>query len=127
MTTVYPFKVTPDDLQALDGKTRDGIQPLIDALNTTLQQVVQALQQQPTTATTTSTFVVEDTGTVYVDIAPKLQTQPYSVVVDQLVRSDGEAQTATWSWTWTNLANGVRLLFIGLEPATKYSLTVTVK
>jgi hypothetical protein len=41
---ISPFKVTADDLEGLDKKTRDGIQPLLDALNASFNQVVAAQQ-----------------------------------------------------------------------------------
>lgn len=47
MINVTPFRVTSEDLAGLDRKTQEGIQPLLDALNVTLRQVVQALQVQP--------------------------------------------------------------------------------
>lgn len=43
MNDVSPFKLTPDDLDGIDRKTRDGLGPLLDALNVTMQQLVQAV------------------------------------------------------------------------------------
>lgn len=44
MTVVSPYRVTPDDLEELDGKTRNGLNPLLDALNITVQQLVNVSQ-----------------------------------------------------------------------------------
>lgn len=44
MPVVSPYRVTPDDLGDLDRKTRDGLSPLLDALNVTVQQLVQVSQ-----------------------------------------------------------------------------------
>lgn len=41
---ITPFKLTADDLAGLDNKTREGIQPILDALNTFANQVVAAQQ-----------------------------------------------------------------------------------
>lgn len=38
--TVASYRVTPDDLPDLDRATQDGLQPLLDALNVTLPQLV---------------------------------------------------------------------------------------
>lgn len=46
-TQVTPFRVTVEDLDGLDGKTREGLMPLIDALNVFGQQVVQAVAFSP--------------------------------------------------------------------------------
>lgn len=45
--TISPFKLTPDDMAELDRKTAAGLQPLLDALNVTMQQLVQAVNALP--------------------------------------------------------------------------------
>lgn len=44
---ITPFRVTADDLPDLDAKVRAGIENLLDALNITLPQLVQAAQLAP--------------------------------------------------------------------------------
>lgn len=39
---VAPFRLTPEDLEGLDRKVQAGLQPLLEALNVTLGQAVQA-------------------------------------------------------------------------------------
>lgn len=41
---ISPYRVTPEDLADLDKAIRAGLQPLLDALNITLPQLVQAAQ-----------------------------------------------------------------------------------
>lgn len=41
---VSPYRLTPEDLAGLDSKTRSNLSPLLDALNTTLPQLVAASQ-----------------------------------------------------------------------------------
>lgn len=61
MIQVAPFRVTPEDLADLDAKTRDGIQPLLDALNVTLQQLTQAADQAPQDQLVPATLVTDAT------------------------------------------------------------------
>ncbi len=45
--SVAPYRVTPEDLSELDAKTLEGISPLVDALNITVPQLVQAADAAP--------------------------------------------------------------------------------
>ena len=40
---ISPLKITPEDLEELDSKTRNGLGPLLDGLNVFAQQAVQAI------------------------------------------------------------------------------------
>ncbi len=44
MSFVSPYRITPEELEGLDKKTLEGLAPLLDALNTTIQQLVSAAQ-----------------------------------------------------------------------------------
>lgn len=48
MPSVSPFRLTGEDLPDLDKKTRDGLQPLFDALNVTMGQLVPSYNATPT-------------------------------------------------------------------------------
>lgn len=47
MTPVGPLRVTPEDLPDLDKKTRNGLAPLLEAINVFAQQVVAATGATP--------------------------------------------------------------------------------
>lgn len=48
MTSITPFRITPEDLADLKAETREGLMPLLDALNVTLQELVAAAAATPT-------------------------------------------------------------------------------
>ncbi len=56
---VSPFRITDEDLSELDSKTRSGLQPLLDALNITLQQLVAAAAQAPSVSVMPVTLVTD--------------------------------------------------------------------
>lgn len=128
MSAISPYRVTPDDLPDLDGKTRDALAPLLDSLNITLAQLVQALAAQPSETPLSSTFTSGASGTAYVDLRPTFPRTPRSLVVDQLRLSDDTPVLTVWSFTWTVTQSGiVRALFVGLAAEAKYNLAVTIK
>lgn len=46
MSQIAPLRITPEDLEGLDNKTREGLQPLLDALNIFAQETVAAAAAQ---------------------------------------------------------------------------------
>lgn len=61
---IAPLRITPEDLADLDKKTREGLQPLLDALNVFTKQTVAAMvtvpQMQLVDLTVTTGAVVAD-------------------------------------------------------------------
>ena len=127
MSVISPFRLTPDDLPGLDKKTREGLQPLLDALHITIQQLVQEAAAAPTTKELSSTFQSSATGTAFVDFNPAPLTRVRSLVVDQIRRSDSAPMTTAYAMTWEPQASGVmRALFVGLDANANYYLAVTL-
>lgn len=124
---IDPFRITEEDLSSLDAKTVEGLAPLLDALNTTLQQLVATANAVPQVATYDVEFTSGPAGTAYVDFSPKFSQRARSVVVDQIRRTDEAPMTAVYSQSWTFIAAGVRMLFAGLDNDTQYQLAVTIR
>lgn len=59
MSVVSPYRVTDEDLPDLDAKTREGIAPLLDSLNTVVPQLVDATHALPTEQLIEMTLVTE--------------------------------------------------------------------
>ena len=125
--TVPPYRVTSEDLSELDKKTRTGLQPLLDALNVTVQQLVQAANTQPGERIAGATFTSDSTGEASVDINPLPVTEPTEVRVAQLYRVDLTPISSVWAFSWTRVASGnVRVLFVGLDVDAQYTLRVKI-
>lgn len=124
---VSPYRVTPEDLVDLDSKTRNALVPLLEALNVTLPQLVQAVALAGNTQTMSGTFAAEAGGSAYVDVTPKQVVRPYSVVLDFIRRTDSQPMATAHAFSWLPTPAGVRLLFIGLDPGRGYSFGVTFK
>lgn len=128
---VTPFKFTADDLGALDKKTRTGLQPLLEALNVTMQELVAALASLGNGVTNSGTFTSGAAGTAYVDItpSPRLAGRPSFVTLGWFARSDETAMTTPYSFSTSIAGDGgtVRLLFAGLDASAKYVFTVRVE
>lgn len=124
---ISPYRLTVEDLPDLDSKTRNALQPLLDALNTTLPQLVDAVSAQPPTKTVTSRFESTAAGSAYVDYVTAPVARATSVSVDHIQRVDGVDMAAPYSMTWQLTAAGVRLLFVDLDVSSQFELTVTIK
>ena len=124
---ISPYRIVAEDLEGLDKKTREGLAPLLDALNQTIQQLVASSQSSPASQTVSTLFNTDGTGNAYVDVTPKLATKAYSAEVNQMRRQDSTPITSVWSWSWDWASENVRLLFIGLDMSAQYSLTVTLR
>lgn len=125
--SVTPYRVTPEDLIALDSKTREALTPLLDALNITIPQLVGAQDVTPRFKELESTFT-SGAGVADVDFNPAPLRKVRSLVVDQLRRSDGARITTAWAYDWLPLPSGVvRAHFVGLATNTAYFLAVTIK
>jgi hypothetical protein len=59
---VAPFRTTDEDLAELDSKTREGLQPLLGALNITLQETVAAFANMPSISVMPVTLVTDTTA-----------------------------------------------------------------
>lgn len=132
MTQVAPFRITTDDLPDLKAEVRDGLAPLLDGLNITLQQLVQASQGVPTEQFVSVTLVTDATladsfpltfkhslerpqGVLMANIAPKdvnhVLTVPFVMQGFQL--TDGGLVSVPW--------------ITGLLPLNSYNLTFLVR
>lgn len=127
MSQVAPFRLTPEDLPDLDKKTREGLVPLLEALNSTLQQLVATANGTAQSKTITSTFTSGPLGTAYVDIAPSPIAKPFSAELNQIYRTDLEPMTTPFSLSWQMTATVARLLFAGLANNTEHRVTVTLR
>jgi len=124
---VSPYRVTLEDLEGLDKKTAEALAPLIDALNQTIQQLVDAAQTAPSSQTVSTFFNTDSSGNAYVDVTPKLVTKAWDVSVNQIRRKDSQAMTSVYSMSWDWASENVRMLFVGLDVDSAYSLTVTLR
>lgn len=128
MNQISPFRLTPDDLEGLDKKTRDGLGPLLDALNVFCQQVTQFSAGVTAPISTTGTFSTDAGGSAYVVIKSQTTTQPVSVVVDQVRLVDSTDDLgAVYSFSWQLIGANIRGLFQGLAASTKYAFTVSYR
>lgn len=127
MPAVSPYRVVVEDLPDLDKKTRLGLQPLLDALNIVLGQVVSGFASIRPEWHTEGLLTTDENGAAYVDVTPVLPSKPSSVEVNYLRRTDSSDIAAPYGMTWGLIASGPRLLFVGLDVFTQYNFRVTVK
>jgi len=127
MSVVSPYRVTPMDLRGLDKATRDGLQPLVDALNIVIQQLVKKANAAGDVITPVTLFTTTDLGAAYVDILNPLTAVPLCVQVASLNRTDGVPIDNLYGFWWTMTATGIRLLFVGLSAFTRYMFSVRVQ
>lgn len=124
---IDPFRVTPEDLPDLPKNVREGLVPLLEALNKVLGQVVTGLATLRTEWPTEGFFTSDINGAAIVDVTPVLAVKPSSAALDWLRLADGSQIASPYSFSWTQLQTGPRLLFVGLSQFTKYSFRVTIK
>lgn len=124
MRGVSPYRLTVEDLPELDNKTREGLQPLLNALNVTLGQVVQALQVQPSGRLFDLDVTADDVGGVEVALT---MPRPTSVTVEQLRRFDGQSISTAYGMSWIAIAEGIRVTLVGLMPDVRYIIRLGLK
>jgi hypothetical protein len=124
---VSPFRLTQDDLSGLDRKTRDGLQPLLDALNITLAQLVQAANLTAPVGATAGTVVSDASGAASLIVKPTVPQKPSSVSLAQLRLADGGDIADVFSMSWLAIGANVRIVFQGLQPATKYAFVLSIQ
>lgn len=124
--SVYPFRLTAEDLAELDTKTRNGLQPLLDALNETLGQLVNVTNSARTSVFNSGTFETDSAGSAYVYIT-RPATKPTVVLDAFLGLVDGGDVSSVYGFSWQLIGNNVRALYVNLTPETKYSFTVEMK
>lgn len=123
------YRITKEDLKDLDKKTYDGLEPLIEALNNTLGQIVALLNSAPTTDIRQVTFT---TKTGLIDSFPLVfnttVTKPRAVLIGQVIAPSGTDVSVGISPIWNQLANGniSVSLISGLVPETRYQITFIV-
>ncbi len=128
MNSVAPFRVTPEDLPDLDKKTRNGLQPLLDSLNVTLNQLVPAINStaaEPKNAA--GSCITDENGSVYIMARPTTSYPPKAVYLDQLALPNGGDISTVFGFTWQLTQNYVRVLLVGLLPSTTYRYTLSMK
>lgn len=125
--SILPFRVLPEHLSGLDGKTREGLAPLLEALNVTLQQLVAAAANTtPGITAITSSFSTDENGSAYVDMK-FAAGRPAAVSLDALRRRDLEPIATVFSWTWQMAGELVRVLFVGLDTVTTFDFTLSMR
>lgn len=126
VSTISPFRFTPDDFDTLDKKTRDGLLPLLDALNTFAQQVVAFSQGVAPVGQTFGTFSTDGAGEAELTVKPLTVNRPTAVYLDALQPRDGSI-SAPYSFAWQFVGAGVSASFTGLDPNTKYTFALSMK
>jgi hypothetical protein len=132
MPVVSPYRVTPEDLATLKPDVLEGLAPLLDALNVTLPQLVQASQAIGTVYVPASLTV----GLVVADSFPfifknPLDFQPREVRLANITPKDGDhvltAPFVMQGWGLTD-QNLVSVPWItGLLASNSYSLSFAVE
>lgn len=92
MTQPYlsPFRVTPEDLPGLDSKTRNGLAPLLDALNGSVQQLFLAAQAVPVEEVVSVTLQIDTSVAAMFPLTFRnpLQTRPRVVELANITPKD---------------------------------------
>lgn len=128
---ITTYRLTADDLDGLDKKTVSGLEPLIDALNLTLGQLVPVVNNEPAVDQRVITF---QTGGTIPESFPLLLrssiTNPASVIVGNIVAAD-----RNHDYTVPSVVNGFYLTssgsiavryISGLNANSKYTLTLVI-
>lgn len=129
---IAPFRVTPDDLPDLEKATRNGLEPLLYALNDTLSQLVPVINATPLEEVRD---VMVRTGLVVAESFPlKLATsvsQPKVVVLGNCLPKDPNHSLATPFVMQGFRVSGTGVVSIqsitGMLPGNTYSLTFLVR
>lgn len=126
--SLSPFRITPEDLPDLDSKTRNGLAPLLDALNVSVQQLFAAAQAVPAEQSFKTSFTSDAGGLATVSFSPQLPQAVSKAQLDWFQRSDRAPITTVYSFSMNRTDSGLsQLLFAGLSASTKYDLSVTFK
>ncbi len=132
MNYVSPYRVTAEDLEGLDKKTLEGITPLLDALNTTIQQLVSAVQGPTGQAFVDVSLLVE---TSVADSFPLtfrhgLPNTPRGVFLANITPGDGDHVLTTpfviQGWGLTDAGLVTIQAITGLLASNSYKLTFLV-
>lgn len=129
---VPPFRVTPEDLADLEKSTRNGLEPLLQALNDTIGQLVPTVNATPLEEICDVTL---KTGLVVADSFPlKFATsvsQPKVVVLGNCLPKDpGHSLTTPFALQgFRVIGTGVVSIqsITGMLPSNTYSLTFLVR
>lgn len=132
MSLVPDYKITAEDLDGLDKKTKDGLDPLVSALNYTIPLLVSTVNSTPIIDWVSFTFT---TGTIAAASFPLAFS---SIVKNVKGVSFGNFQpvgagadyTNPWAMQgWkVNAQGNIAINFItNLQPNTKYSVTFKVE
>lgn len=127
MSTISAYRVTPEDLPDLDRKTRWGLRPLLDKLNTVLQPLVSAANTPSDVVTTLTSFTTTALGAAYVELSNPITSRPRCVLVAELQRLDALPIDSVYGFWWTRTPTGIRGLFVGLNATTTYLYTLRVQ
>lgn len=128
--SIPPYRVTPEDLPELDKKTREGLRPLLDALNITVQQLV-AADSAKFFDLQTSTLVV---GAAVADSFPyrfkhALGRRPIFIGMTLRPRDEDHVLTDPWvmqGWSLTEEGLVSVPWITGLLPSNSYDLTFLI-
>lgn len=128
---VTTYRLTQDDLDDLDKKTKDGLEPLISALNLTLGQLVPVVNNEPDTEQRTITFQTQGTITDTFPLLIKTGiTNPSSVIIGNFTAAD-----RSHDYTVPSVVNGfyltssgsIAIRYIsGLSANSSYTVTLNI-
>jgi hypothetical protein len=130
--SVSPYNCTQEDLEGLDGKTLEGLQPLLDSLNITIPQLVSAAQLAPQEQWVDVTLV---TDTAVADSFPLVfkhaLTRPQGVFLANITPKDPDhIKTAPFVMQGFSLTDGglVSVPWItGILASNSYALRFLVR
>lgn len=129
---IVPVRITPEDLSELDAKTRNGLQPLLDALNVFAQQTVAAAAAQSGEQVVPVTLVTQaDVDDSFPLVFRHGVAKPSAVLLANIVPKDPDHDLADafvlngWTLTDNNLVSVSWIT--GLLPSSTYRLTFLVR
>lgn len=128
---VTPLKITAEDLQGLDNKTQQGLQPLLDALNVSFQQVVAAVAAVPQEELVKVTLATQDTVAASFPLRFKTTVaQPRFVAMAIQPRDPNHVLTDPFALQGFQLTDGGQISIpwiTNLLPLNTYDLTFLVR
>lgn len=118
---IPPYRVTADDLPDADKKTRQAIEPLLDALNRTLATIGLAFNALTIPDPKSSSFTTDSTGKATLTVS--MLITPMEVWLTKLKPRSGSIN-AVYSMAVVPQSMGATLSFFGLAASTTYDFTV---
>ena len=130
---ISPLKITPEDMEELDSKTRNGLGPLLDAINVFAQQTVQAVNSHADERLVSVSLQVDAVvaGSFPIVFKHGLSVRPSVVLLANITPKDPDHVLTTpfvlngWSLTDAGLLSVSWVT--GLLPGNSYSMSFLVR